>query len=393
MDISEKIPSGFNELALERRKKWIKDKNLDWRLCDPNLKGSMHGLIENHIGQISIPLGLAGPLKIEGAYAKGTFYVPLATLEGTLALSMTRGLITTSLSGGIKTQHVKQELSRSPIFSFDSFENKMFFSKWIVDNFKSIKSIAEKETNFGRLLRIEQYHIHEHLILDFVYTTGEAAGQNMTTFCTFAACEFIKHSLSDKFNLSYLIECNFNSDKNASSKTLIQTRGHSVISSCIISNEICQKVLGCTTKEMADSWNFGRYGNTLANCVGLNLHNANALSAIYLATGQDCACVAENSCGIVDFIYSQETKNLKCILTMPSISVGTVGGGTLLPQQQANLKLLNCLGKDSSKKLAEIICASSLALEISLGAAITNNSFTRAHKIFGRKKERTSVTI
>lgn len=391
MNELERIPFGFNEVALNKRRQWIKDKGLNWEPCSPELTGSMRGLIENHVGQVSIPLGLAGPCVIDGTYAKGTYYIPVATMEGTLVLSMSRGFHAAALCGGMQTQHVQQTLSRSPIFSFKSLETLNTFSHWIDEKFAALKEVAERNTSHGKLLRIDQYQVHNNLILDFIYTTAEAAGQNMTTFCTHAVCKFIQSTLEHQLSFSYLLESNFNSDKNPSTKVLLTGRGHKVVATCTLSAEVCHTIFNSSPQKFADGMRIARYGSALANILGVNFHVANALAAIYLATGQDCACVSENAIGLFDVVYLPENDSLQCVLTMPSITVGTVGGGTVLPQQQANLKLINCLGENSSKRLAELVCASALALEMSLGAAVVANEFAQAHLLYGRKRKRRKV--
>lgn len=387
MNVSDRIPFGWDEAAWQRRQQWMQERGLSWKACPPELTGSLRGLIENPIGQVTLPLALAGPCVIKGTYAQGTYYIPVVTTEGTLCLSMTRGFMVTAESGGIETQHVQQILSRSPIFSFRRLQDVTTFSQWITAQFPLLKQVAETQTDHGILLRIDQYQIHDRLILDFVYTTAEAAGQNMVTFCTYEVCQFIQSQLSH-IEFSYLLESNFNSDKNPSTKNLLMGRGHKVIATCTLPASVCQSMLNCEPQQLVEGMRMANYGSALANIVGINLHLANALTAIYLATGQDCACVSENAIGLLDSMYLHDTNSVKVVLTMPSITVGTVGGGTILPQQQVNLGLMNCLGKDSSKRLAELVCASALALEISLGAAIAANEFAQAHLRYGRRRKR-----
>jgi hydroxymethylglutaryl-CoA reductase len=157
---------------------------------------NLKGLIENHVGFVGLPQSISGPLKIEGTYAQGIFYVPLCTVEGTLSLSMTRGFYLTHRAGGIKTRHVKQELSRAPVFRFDEIEEAMAFLQTIDTRYDDIKKAAESTTRHGKLLRIDKHIIHNRVILDFIYHTAEAAGQNMVTLSTDAACRYIVENLS-----------------------------------------------------------------------------------------------------------------------------------------------------------------------------------------------------
>tara|TARA_B110000014_G_scaffold97819_1_gene67225 strand:- start:267 stop:1421 length:1155 start_codon:yes stop_codon:yes gene_type:complete len=374
------IPNGYTSDDTKNRLKWLKDKtgiDLDTNL--ENVPEDLKGIIENHIGYMKIPMALAGPLQVDGGYAKGEYYVPLCTLEGTLAISMTRGMVATKRCGGIRVNHIKQELSRAPVFMFDDLKQADQFSGWIKRNFKSIKKIADSTSNYGKLLRIDRYPIQNYIILDFILDTGNAAGQNMVTLAAKVACDYIKN----KTGADFILESGFNSDKKASARNMIMGRGHSVIAETTISNSVIRRILKADTSEMEKMQRVGPTITRLAGTEGCHLHISNALTAIYLATGQDTACVAENAIGH----YQTEPidDGVKFRLTLPTLTVGTVGGGTRLLPQKQNLKLLGCdKGKHSSKKLAEIIAASTLALEISLFSAIASDTFTKAHMTYGR---------
>ncbi len=377
-------PRGYSQAEVEQRRAWLAKRTgfepPPFALDDPE---HLQGLAENQIGFIGIPLSIAGPLRIDGQYARGEFYVPLCTLEGTLSLSMTRGMLASYFSGGIQTRHIKQELSRSPVFSFDEPRDAHRFLDWVEQNVPSIRAAAEATTRYGRLLRIERYPIHNRVILDFIYHTAEAAGQNMVTLATEAGCRFIQESFATERPFRYLIESNFSGDKNPAYRTLLHGRGHHVIASGRIRGSVLKRVLRTTAAEMAACFTDIHVGSQLAGVLGLNLHVSNALAAIYLATGQDVACVAENSIGICH--GEQQGDDLVASLSLPSLTVGTVGGATRLHHQQANLKLLGCHGPDSSRKLAEIICAATFALELSLAGAIVSHEFAEAHATFGRR--------
>jgi len=374
------IPNGYTSDDTKNRLKWLKDKtgiDLDTNL--ENVPEDLKGIIENHIGYMKIPMALAGPLQVDGGYAKGEYYVPLCTLEGTLAISMTRGMVATKRCGGIRVNHIKQELSRAPVFLFDDLNQADQFSGWIKRNFKSIKRIADSTSNYGKLLRIDRYPIQNYIILDFILDTGNAAGQNMVTLAAKVACDYIKN----KTGADFILESGFNSDKKASARNMIMGRGHSVIAETTISNSVIRRILKADMLEMEKMQRVGPTITRLAGTEGCHLHISNALTAIYLATGQDTACVAENAIGH----YQTEPidDGVKFRLTLPTLTVGTVGGGTRLLPQKQNLKLLGCdKGKHSSKKLAEIIAASTLALEISLFSAIASDTFTKAHMTYGR---------
>ncbi len=377
-------PRGYTQEDTEARKIWLKEQTdhqvPDFALDDPeNLKG----LIENHVGFVGLPQSISGPLKIDGSYAQGDFYVPLCTVEGTLTISMTRGFYLTHRSGGIKTRHVKQELSRAPIFRFQEIEQALNFMEQVDEHYDEIKVAAESTTKYGKLLRIDKIPIHNRVILDFIYHTAEAAGQNMVTMSTDAACRYIVDKLSNGSPYKYYVESNYNADKNPAHRSLIKGRGHHVIASFQISNRVLKKLLRVSADEIVEALVDKHLGSQMAGLLGMNLHVANALAALYLALGQDVACVAENAIGIAT--YEKRGDDLYATLSMPSLTVGTVGGATRLNAQRSNLELLGCAGGEhSSRKLAEIICASALALEISLAGAIVSNEFAEAHAKFGR---------
>ena len=374
------IPKGYANEDTEKRLDWLRDKigfNYDTDLS--TTPEDLKGIIENHIGFMKIPMAVAGPLKIEGKYANGEYYVPICTLEGTLALSMTRGMIATHRCDGIRVSHIKQELSRAPVFTFDNLNKSADFMSWIDKNFKEIKSVAESTTNHGKLLRIDQYPIQNYVILDFILDTGNAAGQNMVTLAAKTSCDYIK----EKTGAEFFLESGFNSDKKASARNMIMGRGHSVIAETTISNSVIRSILDVDISNLKKYQEIGPTTTRLAGTEGCHLHISNALTAIYLATGQDTACVAENSIG--HYQIEPQENDVKFRLTLPSMTIGTVGGGTRLSPQQQNLKLLGCdTGDTAARKLAEIICASALALEISLFSALASHTFTRAHMKYGR---------
>ena len=376
-----RIPRGYLPEDSDRRLEWLKDKhNFELKDLPGNDPEDLKGIIENHIGFMKIPMAIAGPAVIDGQYAKGEFPIPLCTIEGSLAASMNRGLYASSLCGGMKVKHFRQELSRSPIFIFDDLKKSIEFQGWITEHNEEIIKAAQSTTKYGKVLRIDQHAIQNYVLLDFILDTGNAAGQNMVTLATNVACEYIRKETGHKF----FLDSNLASDKKASSRNMILGRGHGVIAETHISKSVMSRVLNVDPDFVIENWTYFPIVSAMAGTLGNAIHASNALTAIYLATGQDTACVAENSVG--HFTVEKVDDGITWRLTLPSMTVGTVGGGTRLNLQQQNLKLLGCdSGEHSSRKLAEIIAAAALGLEISLGSAIMSHTWTSAHMKYGRK--------
>jgi len=375
------IPRGYSPEDTIARRKWVKSfSGIDLDDSVSDKVEDLQGIIENHIGFLKIPMAIVGPMLLDGTYASGEFCVPVCTLEGTLALSMNRGMYASSLCGGTIVKHFRQELSRAPVFMFDNIKQSSEFQLWVSKNEKEIINAAESTTNHGKVIRIDQYTVQNYVVLDIVMDTSNAAGQNMVTLAAKVACEYIYK----KTNQNYFLESNINSDKKASVRNMLLGRGHGVTAETTIKNSVMKRILKMDPDILFDSWNFYPIVSSMAGIFGNGLHVSNALTAIYLATGQDTACVAENSIGHIGLEKRED--GLKFKLTLPSLTVGTIGGGTRLKMQNKNLELLGCSGgENSSRKLAEIIAGATLALEISLICAIGSHTWTDAHMKYGRK--------
>lgn len=374
-----KPPGGHRAADTARRLRWL-EEHTGTCLRDPlrPQPEDLRGIIENHVGFLPLPQAIAAPLLIEGTHARGEFAVPLCTVEGTLVLSMTRGMLAIALAGGCRTVHVRQELSRCPAFILPSASEARALIDWVRDNEDDVRAHAEATTRHGRLLRIETHPIQNWLVLDFVYDTGNAAGQNMVTIATEAACRYIRAQTGHR----YFLESGFNGDKKPTRRNLLAGRGHAVIVEFDLPHQVLE-FLGVTREAVLEFQDMAMTAAQAVGMIGNNLHLANALTALYLATGQDAACVAENALAFSQAVPSEE--GLICRMTLPSLTVGTVGGGTRLPAQRRNLELLGCVeGPHAARKLAEIIAASAAAIELSLLAAIVAGEFSQAHERYGR---------
>ena len=341
------------------------------------------GNIENFIGVAQVPIGLAGPLRINGEHAQGDFYVPLATTEGTLVASYSRGMRVLSECGGVTATVVKRSMQRAPVFMFGTAREARDFGEWLTQRFDDVKQAAEATTRSGRLVEIEQYAIGNLLYLRFNYTTGDAAGQNMTGKATHAACEWIHatHPARPKYMLSGSID----TDKKHSAINTLRTRGRRVVAEAVIRNDVLQRLMRVDTRTLFKARQVSNAGALLAGTAYNGPHAANGITAMFIATGQDVANVAESHAGIT---YAQLLDNgdYYWSVTLTSLIVATYGGGTGLPTQRECLELLDCYGTGKADKLAEIIAAVVLAGDISLGSAVLAGDWVTSHEKLGRNR-------
>ena len=345
--------------------------------------GVLPGNIENFMGVAQVPIGLAGPLRIDGEHAKGDFFVPLATSEGTLVASYNRGMRLLSESGGVKTTVVEQFMQRSPVFMLDDAQKARDFGEWVTAHFDAIKQVAETTTRSGKLINIGQYAVGPLRNLRFNYTTGDAAGQNMTGKATLAACEWIKKNYPGGAN--YILSGNMDTDKKHSRANMLLTRGKRVVAECNIRGDLLKSLMGITSKELFWSRQVSNAGAFLAGSANNGAHAANGLTAMFIATGQDVANVSESHAGVT---YAQLLDNgdYYWSITLTSLIVATYGGGTGLPTQRECLEMLGCYGDGKANKFAEICAAVVLAGDTSLSGAILAGDWVSSHDKLGRNR-------
>ena len=343
------------------------------------------GNIENFIGVAQVPIGIAGPVRINGQHAAGDFYVPMATSEGTLIASYNRGMRLITQAGGVKVTVVDDAMQRAPVFIFQDARQAMQFGQWVDDNFALIKQKAETTTRIGKLRNIEQYAAARMRYLRFNFTTGDAAGQNMVGKACFEACEWIKAHYPNAGLVRYNLSGAMDTDKKHSQLNTLHTRGKRVIAEITISNELLEKSLGVSSELLFKMRQVSQVGSFMAGSVNTGAHSPNAIAAIFIACGQDAANVAESSSAIT-FADRDEQGNYYLSITIPSLIVATYGGGTGLPTQQECLSMMDCYGEGKVYKLAEIIGATVLAGELSLSAAVLAGDWVSSHDALGRNR-------
>jgi hydroxymethylglutaryl-CoA reductase (NADPH) len=343
----------------------------------------LRGNVENFIGMAQVPVGIAGPLLMRGLHAQGLFYVPLATTEGALVASYSRGMKATGLSGGVSAVCLTEGVQRSPYFKFDRLDEAGRFVGWVMGEIAAFERIVSATSRHAKLLDVQPHIEGNSVILTFEYTTGDASGQNMVTICTNAICKDIV-SRGPLKPVAWYVESNYSGDKKATALSFSSGRGRKVVCECVLQKDVVATVLKSTADAMADYWQASTLAVVQSGAIGAQGHVANGLAALFIACGQDAACVAESATGITRMQVTDE-RDLYVSLTLPNIMVGTVGGGTGLPTQRECLELLDCFGEGNAKKLAEIVAATALCGEISIAAALSAGHFSDAHKTLGRK--------
>ena len=388
--MSNRIPrdpiNDYAEAPAAKRREFVADqtgvtlKHVAHYSVDP---AQTAGNIENFIGVAQVPMGLVGPLRVNGEHASGVFYVPMATSEGTLVASYNRGARLLSESGGATVTVVDDAMQRAPVFVFDDARQARAFGLLVEANFAQIAAQAESSTSIGKLRNIEQYAAARMRYLRFNYTTGDAAGQNMVGKATFVACEWIVANYPGINR--YMLSGAMDTDKKHSQLNTLHTRGKRVIAEVTIPSALLQSTMNISAEALYKARAISQVGAFMAGSNNTGAHSANGITALFIATGQDVANVAESSAAIV---YADLTDNGDYYLsiTIPSLIIATFGGGTGLPTQKECLELLGCSGAGKVHKLAEIIGATVLAGEISLMSAVLAGDWVTSHDALGRNR-------
>jgi hydroxymethylglutaryl-CoA reductase (NADPH) len=346
--------------------------------------GVLRGNVEQFTGVAQVPIGVAGPLLVNGEHAQGEFYVPLATAEGTLVASYNRGMKLLREAGGVTVTVIDDRMQRAPAFLFENARGAREFGAWLGEHLAEIAAAAEATTSSGRLQDIEQYSASRILYTRFNYTTGDAAGQNLTGKATAAACAWIVANSPVPIE-RFFLESNFATDKKSSQVNMLRTRGKRVVAEATIPDALFRSVMNSSTDVMYRARQVSNLGGFMSGVNNNGAHSANGITAMFIATGQDVANVAESSAALV-YAELRDNGDYYYSVTIPSLIVASYGGGTGLPTQRECLELLGCYGTGKVRKLAEIVAATVLCGELSLGSAIVAEEWVRAHDLLGRNR-------
>ena len=337
--------------------------------------------IENSIGVLQLPMGIAGPLKINGDNCKREVFIPLATSEGALVASINRGASTITASGGVNAHVISDIMTRAPVIKTENATQSLQIKQWFIDNFDELKEIAESTTSHGKLLKIDPILIAGSYIYPrFVYSTGDSMGMNMVTIAT----EKILDKLASETNARHIaLSGNACVDKKPAAINTVEGRGKSVVADILIPKDIVSKKLK-TTAEAIEEVNVAKnlIGSAISGSLSYNAHYANMVAAIFLATGQDAAHVVEGSLGITT--AEARDGDLYFSVNLPDLPVATVGGGTSLEVANEGLNILGVAGSGKAREFAEIVASTVLAGELSLVGALAAGHLARAHQELGR---------
>lgn len=349
--------------------------------ADPN--------VENMIGGAQLPMGVVGPVPInedgEGGAAEGEFYLPLATTEGALVASVNRGCSVIRTAGGANARVTKSGMTRAPVFRVSGIAEAAEVVEWVEENTGKLREEAEGTTSHGELLEVTPYVVGDNVFLRFRFDSKDAMGMNMVTIATQAACDLIEEETPASL---VALSGNLCTDKKPAAINAVEGRGRSVTADVTIPRGVVEERLHTTPEAIAEAnTRKNLIGSAKAGSLGFNAHAANTIAAAFLATGQDAAQVVEGA----NAITTAEVKDgdLYASLSIASLEVGTVGGGTKLPTQNEALDVLGLRGGgdpagSNADALAEVIATGALAGELSLLAALASRHLSSAHEELGR---------
>jgi hydroxymethylglutaryl-CoA reductase (NADPH) len=355
--------------------------------------------VENLVGTAQVPMGVAGPVTVEGSAADGEYYLPLATTEGALVASVNRGLSAIRAAGGATARVTDSGMTRAPVFRVRGVAQAQEVVEWVREHTADLREAAESTTSHGELLAVDPYVVGDSVFLRFVYDTKDAMGMNMATIATGEAADLVERETpADLVALSG----NLCTDKKPAAINAIEGRGRTVSADVVLPREYVEETLKTTPEAMVEgNTRKNLVGSAKAASLGFNAHAANTVAAVFLATGQDVAQVVEGANAITTMEVRERGRvgedsdgtdaggDLYASVSLASLEVGTVGGGTGLPTQSEALEILGLGGGGdppgaNADALAEVIAVGALAGELSLVAAFTSRHLASAHAELGR---------
>jgi len=340
---------------------------------------------ENMIGTVQIPVGVAGPVRINGGHAQGSYWLPLATTEGALVASVNRGCSAITKAGGAEVRILHDGMTRAPVFATDSVTHAVQVCDWVTAHRDELKAAAESTTSHGKLSGTVTFVAGTSVYVRLEFDTKDAMGMNMVTIASAKVADLIADGTGARL---IALSGNMCTDKKPAAINGIMGRGRSVVAGVALTNELISAVLKTNAKTLAEvNTRKNLVGSARAGAMGFNAHAANVVAAMFIACGQDAAHSIDGSTCITTVDLTET--GVYVAVTIPSLPVGTVGGGTGVGTQQECLRILGVAGSGTppgtnAKKLAEIIGSAVLAGELSLLGALAAQHLARAHQQLGR---------
>lgn len=348
---------------------------------------------ENMIGVTQVPVGAIGPLRIRGERIEDEeVYVPLATTEGALVASANRGARALTEAGGAVVRIDNVGMTRAPVFRTSGIVQSQAFVRWVDEHREEIRQMTESDSKHLKLLDVDARAIGTTVFLRFRFDTGDAMGMNMVTI----ACDKVIEELIEP---GTGVECvslsgNFCTDKKPASVNFHEGRGKRIFAEVVLDQQVLSKVFKTTARALVEvQYRKNIIGSIAAGSLGFNAHYANLLAALFIATGQDPAQVAEAAIGVT-CIEPRGPESVVASVYLPDVPLAAIGGGTGLDCQSQALDLLGISVDPADPgaavtRLAEIVGATVLAGELSLLAALSSRDLARAHAALGRSKPTT----
>ena len=379
------VDQGYDDAQVRARRAWVEARTgaaLPLIGSGTIPTEQMRGNIENPIGTVQMPVAVTGPLRVRGEHADGVFYVPFATTEGALVRSYERGMVLLTRAGGVEARVVVDENVVCPMFTFDTVADAARFARLVPGELDRLRADAESTTRHGRLVRVDARPSGRTVIVSFHYHTADAQGMNMIVKATeHAALGLVQRGGA----VGYRTFSGMSSEKRASGFLLSGGKGKTVVAGARIPAALLRTYMRRTPEQMVRLWRDMVVGHLQAGALGFNAHYANGLTAIFIACGQDVANVANAAVGVTEFEVTDDG-DLYASVTLPSLTVATIGGGTQLGTSRECLQMIGCAGAGHAPKFAEIVAGAVLAGELSMAAAIGAGEFVAAHESYGRNR-------
>lgn len=351
-------------------------KHISGLTYDPEF---LRGNIENPIGVVQIPLGLVGPMSVDGQHAKGDFYVPFATTEGALVLTYDLGMRFARMSGPIATRVLANVIHITPMFLVSNDSDAERLRAFVRDCYGPIQEAAERGSTHTKLQGIDPVTVGDCLLLKFRYYTHDAHGLNMINNATFQACSYIRDSTA----IQFCLRSHYSGVKHHSLLNESTGYGRRVEATITISKSVLGR-LGLTARQLKDFYDRCHACGAAAGISKVNVHAANAVAGLFLACGQDAADISSSHVCDSTVELANNDEDALCRVELPNLLVATVGGGTCLGTQRECLQILGCYGPGHADKFAEIVAATVLSGEFITAAAVLAETYVDAHNKHGR---------